>query len=189
MATIFSAKAITWALQTALFGLCVGAFLYAQSGKSELSLAGNTEGHLSKPYQNWIDEDVLWIATPEEKAAFTRLLENEERDHFVEQFWLRRDPTPGTPENEYKEEHYRRIAYSNVHFATGVAGFKTDRGRTYIVYGPPDEIRVQLGGDEAVRPTEIWRYQSIPGYGKDVDLRFVDRCNCGDYRLQTPSKN
>jgi hypothetical protein len=88
-----------------------------------------------------------------------------------------------------KEEHYRRIAYSNVHFAAGVAGFKTDRGRTYIMYGPPDEIRVQPGGDEAVKPTEIWHYQSIPGYGKDVDFSFVDVCNCGDYRLQTTPKN
>jgi hypothetical protein len=101
MAMTSSTKAITWALQAALFGLCLGVFVYAQSRKSELPLAPETENQLSKPYQHWLDEDVLWIITPEEQVAFSSLSKNEERDQFIEQFWLRRDPTPGTPENEY----------------------------------------------------------------------------------------
>jgi GWxTD domain-containing protein len=95
---------------------------------------------LSTPYEKWLREDVVYIITEQERAAFVALTSDAERENFIEQFWQRRDPTPGTPENEFREEHYRRIAYANEHFAGSVAGWKTDRGRTYIVYGPPDEI-------------------------------------------------
>src|SRR5271157_2943955 len=95
---------------------------------------------LSSTYKKWLNEDVRWIITPEELSAFKQLSNDEERDAFIEQFWLRRDPTPDTPENEYKEEHYRRIAYANEHFASGIPGWRTDRGRIYIAYGPPDQI-------------------------------------------------
>ena len=97
---------------------------------------------MSSTYKKWLNQDVVYIITPEEKAAFKQLSNDEERDQFIEQFWLRRDPTPDTPENEYKEEHYRRIAYANEHFAAGIPGWKTDRGRIYIIWGPagPDRI-------------------------------------------------
>src|SRR5258707_592327 len=86
---------------------------------------------LDKPFEKWLKEDVVYIITDEEKAAWKRLSTAEEREQFIEQFWLRRDPTPDTAENEYKEEHYRRIAYANEHYASGIPGWKTDRGRTY----------------------------------------------------------
>ena len=101
---------------------------------------------LSSTYKKWLNEDVRYIITPEEMSAFKQLSNDEERDQFIEQFWLRRDPTPDTPENEFKEEHYRRIAYANEHFAAGIPGWRTDRGRIYIVWGPPDEIEAHPSG-------------------------------------------
>ena len=91
---------------------------------------------MGKTYRKWLDEDVRWIITDEERSAFMQLSNDEERDQFIEAFWQRRDPTPDTEENEFKEEHYRRIAYANEHFAAGIPGWKTDRGRIYIVFGP-----------------------------------------------------
>ena len=147
-------------------------------------------------YQHWLDEDVRWIISAEEKRAFESLKDNQERDQFITQFWLRRDPTPGTSENEFKEEHYRRLAYSNEHFAAGVLGDLTDRGRVYIVYGPPDLIDHPA---ISVTPKEIWHYEVLaqPGHfvgyeGKQppsrnpADFEFVDTCRCGDYHLMTP---
>jgi len=150
---------------------------------------------LSSTYKKWLNEDVRWIITPEELAAFKQLSNDEERDAFIEQFWLRRDPTPDTPENEYKEEHYRRIAYANEHFASGVPGWRTDRGRIYIAYGPPDQIDShpsggyyarpieEGGGDTSTYPFEDWRYRYIEGIGQEINLEFVDPCMCGEYRL------
>jgi len=133
-------------------------------------------------YQKWIAEDVAYIITPEERAEFDRLTSDKDRDHFVVEFWLRRDPTPGTPVNEFKEEHYRRIAYSNQHFAEARVGWKTDRGRIYIVNGPPEEIgRVTPSASTGpVHPAEIWRYKD----GRQ--FRFVDSCDCGKYELEIP---
>lgn len=150
---------------------------------------------LSKPYKKWLDEDVIYIITPEERAAFKQLSNDEERDNFIEAFWQRRDPTPDTEENEYKEEHYRRIAYANEHFAAGVPGWKTDRGRIYIVYGPPDEIDShpsggtyerpmdEGGGETSTFPFEDWRYRYIEGIGQEVIIEFVDTCMCGEYHM------
>ncbi len=101
---------------------------------------------ISKTYKKWLDEDVRWIITDEERSAFKQLSNDDERDQFIEQFWLRRDPTPDTVENEYKEEHYRRIAYANEHFAAGIQGWKTDRGRIYIMYGPADSMETHPTG-------------------------------------------
>jgi GWxTD domain-containing protein len=89
------------------------------------------EKELAGPWKKWLNEDVVYIITDEEKAAFKRLKTDEERQSFVEAFWARRDPTPDTEENEYKEEHYRRIAYANDHFASGIPGWKTDPGMIY----------------------------------------------------------
>jgi GWxTD domain-containing protein len=133
-------------------------------------------------YQKWLNEDVVYIITAEERAEFQRLRTDQERDRFIENFWLRRDPTPGTAENEFKEEHYRRIAYANEHFAGRVAGWRTDRGRIYIVYGPPDEIEDHR--NESV-PRYVWRYRRVEGLGYGIEVEFTDPGNTGDYRMQT----
>ncbi len=147
------------------------------------------------PYKKWLDEDVVYIITPEERAAFKQLSNDEERDNFIENFWQRRDPTPDTEENEFKEEHYRRIAYANEHFAAGVPGWKTDRGRIYIVYGPPDETdshpsggtyerpMEEGGGETSTYPFEDWRYRYIEGIGQEIIIEFVDTCMCGEYHM------
>jgi GWxTD domain-containing protein len=155
----------------------------------------NLNVELSKTYKKWLNEDVVWIITDEERAAFKQLTNDEERDNFIEAFWQRRDPTPDTEENEYKEEHYRRIAYANEHFAAGVPGWKTDRGRIYIMYGPPDEIDShpsggtyerpieEGGGETSTFPFEDWRYRYLEGVGQEVIIEFVDTCMCGDYHM------
>jgi GWxTD domain-containing protein len=175
-------------LQAALVVMCIGGPAPAQSHGQRPQIVS---GKLGISYQRWLDADVRWIITSEERTAFLGLSKDEDRDHFIEAFWLRRDPTPGTAENEFKEEHYRRIAYANVHFAHEIPGWKTDRGRIYIVYGPPEKIETDLArrSDDPAEPAQTWHYQSIPGYGKDIDLKFVDVCRCGDYRLETPLKN
>jgi GWxTD domain-containing protein len=136
------------------------------------------------PYTKWVIEDVAYIITNDERAAFKNLQSDPEREHFIEQFWLRRDPTPGTPENEMKEEHYRRIAYANDHFAAAVPGWKTDRGRIYIMYGPPDEKETHPSGDTAKPyPYEQWLYHLIQGVGTNVVIEFVDPDRTGEYRM------
>jgi GWxTD domain-containing protein len=150
---------------------------------------------LSKTYRKWLDEDVRWIISDEEKSAFMQLSNDEERDQFIEAFWQRRDPTPDTEENEFKEEHYRRIAYANEHYAAGIPGWKSDRGRMYIVFGPADEIdshpsggsyerpMEEGGGETSTYPFETWRYRYIEGIGQEVMIEFVDTCMCGDYHM------
>jgi len=150
---------------------------------------------LETPYRKWLNEDVAYIITDEERAAFKRLQTDEEREQFIEQFWLRRDPTPDTVENEFKEEHYRRIAYSNEHYASGIPGWKTDRGRIYITYGPPDEIDShpsggtyerppeEGGGETSTYPFEQWRYRHIEGIGTNVIIEFVDPTLSGEFRM------
>ena len=150
---------------------------------------------LSKPYKKWLDEDVAYIITDEERAAFKQLSNDEERDNFIEAFWQRRDPTPDTEENEYKEEHYQRIAYANEHFAAGVPGWRTDRGRIYIVFGKADEVEShpsggsyqrpmeEGGGETSTFPFEQWRYRYIEGIGQEIIIEFVDTCMCGEYHM------
>jgi GWxTD domain-containing protein len=150
---------------------------------------------LETPYRKWLNEDVAYIITDEERAAFKRLQTDEEREQFIEQFWLRRDPTPDTVENEFKEEHYRRIAYSNEHYASGIPGWKTDRGRIYITYGPPDEIDShpsggtyerppeEGGGETSTYPFEQWRYRYIEGIGTNIIIEFVDPTMTGEYHM------
>jgi GWxTD domain-containing protein len=150
---------------------------------------------LSKTYKKWLNEDVVWIITDQERSAFKQLSNDEERDNFIEAFWQRRDPTPDTEENEYKEEHYRRIAYANEHFAAGIPGWKTDRGRIYIMYGPADEVdshpsggtyerpMEEGGGETSTFPFEDWRYRYLEGIGQEVIVEFVDTCMCGDFHM------
>src|SRR6202050_4847320 len=150
---------------------------------------------LETPYRKWLSEDVAYIITDEERAAFKRLQTDDEREQFIENFWLRRDPTPDTVENEFKEEHYRRIAYANEHFASGIPGWKADRGRIYITFGPPDEIDShpsggtyerppeEGGGETSTFPFEQWRYRYIEDIGNDITIEFVDTTMSGEYRM------
>jgi GWxTD domain-containing protein len=139
---------------------------------------------LPTPYEKWLSEDVAYIVTKEEREAFQRLTTDAEREHFIEQFWQRRDPTPGTPENEFKEEYYRRVAFANDHFRSSVPGWKTDRGRVYIVYGPPDEIDMHPSGDDPTwLPYAYWLYRYIEGIGTNVGMRFTDTARDGAYKL------
>jgi GWxTD domain-containing protein len=150
---------------------------------------------LESPYLIWKNVDVVYIITDDERKALDGLSNDAERETFVEQFWLRRDPTPDTEENEYKEEHYRRIAYANERFASGIPGWKTDRGRIYIKYGPPDEVdshpsggsyqrtQEEGGGQGQAFPFETWRYRHIDDVGTNIVIEFVDRTMSGEYRL------
>jgi len=150
---------------------------------------------LETPYRKWLNEDVGYIISDEERKAFRNLNTDEEREQFIEQFWLRRDPTPDTQENEFKEEHYRRIAYANERFASGIPGWKTDRGRIYITFGPPDEIEShpsggtyerpyeEGGGTTSTYPFEQWRYRWLEGIGSDIIIEFVDTTMTGEYRM------
>lgn len=167
------------------------------SEKEKRRQAERLRKELETPYRKWLDEDVLYIITDEEKRAFKNLQTDEEREQFIEQFWLRRDPTPDTMENEYKEEHYRRIAYANERFASGIPGWKTDRGRIYITFGPPDEIEShpsggtyerpweEGGGTTSTFPFEKWRYRYLEGVGMQTDIviEFVDKSMTGEYRM------
>jgi GWxTD domain-containing protein len=206
------------ALSVLLAGACLsGAGLFAQTDKEQPKQAQTQQDQdplkrpisekkrkeqekglkteLGKTYKKWLDEDVRWIITDEERAAFKALSNDEERDNFIENFWARRDPTPDTPENEYKEEHYRRIAYANEHFSSGVPGWKTDRGRIYIMFGKPDEIDAhpsggfyertpeEGGGSTSTYPFETWRYRYLEGIGQEVMIEFVDTCMCNDYHM------
>jgi len=149
---------------------------------------------LETPYKKWLTEDVGYIISDEERKAFKALQTDEERDQFVEQFWLRRDPTPDTEENEYREEHYRRIAYANQYFASGIPGWKSDRGMIYIKYGPPDERDQHNGGTEqrsfqegggetSMFPYEQWRYRYIEGFPPNVEIEFVDTTMTGEFHM------
>src|SRR5205809_942353 len=163
--------------------------------KQKRENAKSLKQELSKTYKKWLDEDVRWIISDEERAAFKQLSNDEERDQFIEGFWQRRDPTPDTVENEFKEEHYRRIEYANEHFPAGIPGWKSDRGRMYIMYGKPDEIEShpsggqyerpmeEGGGSTSTFPFEQWRYRYLEGVGQEVIIEFVDTCMCGDYHM------
>jgi GWxTD domain-containing protein len=150
---------------------------------------------MSKEYTDWINKDVRWIISDEERKAFMQLSNDEERDKFIESFWDRRNPNPDSEDNEFKDEHYRRIEYANEHYAAGMPGWMTDRGRIYIVYGPPDEIDShpgggtydrpieEGGGETSTFPFEDWRYRYIEGIGQEVIMEFVDDCQCGAYEM------
>ena len=147
------------------------------------------------PYWGWLYEEVPYIITDQERVYFKKLSTNDERESFIEQFWEHRNPHPGSSENAYKEEYYRRIAYANEHFGSGIPGWKTDRGRIYIVCGPPGEIdshpdvesyerpESEGGGRTTLGPFEQWRYRFIDGVGNNIVLKFVDNNMDGEYHL------
>jgi GWxTD domain-containing protein len=166
-----------------------------RSDKEKFAAQKAVRQELKGAYKSWLDQDVSYIISDEERKAFRTLSNDEERDAFIENFWLRRNPNPDSPENEFREEHYRRIAYANEHYAAGKPGWKTDRGHIYISFGPADSIdshpsggsyqrpMEEGGGETSTFPFEIWHYRYIEGIGENVDLEFVDTCQCGDYHF------
>jgi GWxTD domain-containing protein len=150
---------------------------------------------LDSAYRQWLTEDVTYIIAPEERNAFLQLETNEEREQFIEQFWLRRSSNPDLPTNDFKEEHYRRIAYANEHYASGIPGWKSDRGRMYIMWGPADEVDThptggtydrpmeEGGGSTSTYPWETWRWRYLEGIGENIILEFVDPSGSGEYHL------
>jgi GWxTD domain-containing protein len=165
------------------------------SAKERFKQQKELKSELSATYKKWLDQDVKWIITPQERKAFLSLSNDEERDAFIEAFWQRRNPNPNSPVNTYKEEYYRRIAYANEHFSDGEPGWKTDRGMIYIKFGPPTSIDShpdggpydrpisQGGGMTDTYPFEDWNYRYIPGIGTNITIEFVDTCMCGDYQM------
>jgi GWxTD domain-containing protein len=165
------------------------------SDKERFQQQKELKHELHGAYKRWVDEDVRWIITDQELKAFKSLSNDEERDNFIENFWQRRNPSPDSPENEFKEEHYRRIAYANDHYAAGKPGWKTDRGHIYIAFGKPDSIdshpsggsyerpMEEGGGETSTFPFEVWHYRYLEGIGENIDIEFVDTCQCGDYHM------
>jgi GWxTD domain-containing protein len=160
-----------------------------------IAMQSNEEKSAAKYYDKWLNQDVLYVITDDERAVFSKLSTPEEREQFIEQFWQRRNPNPSQGGNEFREEHYRRIAYANAKYASGIPGWKTDRGRIYIMFGEPAEIEDHAGGGNYVRPNyegggstntypfQIWRYRHIDGVGDDVEIEFVDQSWTGLYKM------
>jgi len=169
--------------------------LTKEQRKVQKQKARKTLKELDSQYRQWLNEDVIYIISPEERNAFLQLDTNEEREQFIEQFWLRRSSNPDLPDNDFKEEHYRRIAYANEHYASGIPGWKSDRGRTYIMWGPADEVDSHPTGGTYDRPMEEgggstttyawekWRYRYLEGIGENVEIEFVDPSGSGEYHL------
>jgi GWxTD domain-containing protein len=155
----------------------------------------NVKPELKDAYKKWINNDVPYIITGPEKKAFQALATDEERDNFIENFWRRRDPNPDTEENEFREEYYERIAYANEHFASGIPGWRTDRGRVYITWGKPDSVEThpsggaydrpswEGGGSTTTYPFEVWFYRHLDNVGDGLEIEFVDPTGTGEYRL------
>jgi len=166
-----------------------------RSDKEKIQSQKAVRQELKGAYKSWLDQDVAYIISDEERKAFRNLSNDEERDAFIEQFWLRRNPNPDSPDNEFREEHYRRIAYANEHFAAGKPGWKTDRGHIYIAFGKPDSTDShpsggsyerpmdEGGGETSTFPFEVWHYRYLEGVGDNIDIEFVDTCMCGDYHF------
>jgi GWxTD domain-containing protein len=163
--------------------------------KEQKKKMGKALKELDSQYKQWLNEDVVYIISPEERTAFLQYSTNEEREQFIEQFWLRRSSNPDLPDNDFKEEHYRRIAYANEHFASGIPGWRTDRGRTYIIWGPADEVdshptggtydrpMEEGGGSTTTYPWETWRYRYLEGLGNNIIIEFVDPSGSGEYHM------
>jgi GWxTD domain-containing protein len=166
------------ALLVLSLGLYLPANLRGQGRLPSTSESSRENTGVEGEYQKWLNEDVRYIISDEERAEFNKLDTVQQRDAFVVAFWESRNPTPGSGRNPYKEEHYRRLAYANTHFAAGSPGYASDRGRFYIMYGPPDSVESRPGLSP---PDETWSYKSIEGIGRDVILTFTDECRCGKY--------
>ncbi|MFN2494075.1 MAG: GWxTD domain-containing protein [Pyrinomonadaceae bacterium] len=188
------------ALRLVVFSLVLAASLttFAQDPRQSqdpMEKPRNVKPELKKAYKDWLEKDVTYVITDEERRAFKKLQTDDEREKFIEEFWRRRDPDPDTDENEFKEEYYERIAYANEHFASGIPGWKTDRGRIWIMYGKPDEREThpmggnydrpsyEGGGNTSTYPFETWFYRYLPGVGSGIEIEFVDPTGSGEYRI------
>ena len=166
-----------------------------RQGQDPMDKPHNIKPEVKKAYKDWLEKDVTYIITDEEKKAFKKLATDDERERFIEEFWRRRDPDPDTEENEFKEEYYERIAYANEHFASGIPGWKSDRGRIWIMYGKPDEREThpmggnydrpsyEGGGSTTTYPFETWFYRYLAGVGSGIEIEFVDPTGSGEYRI------
>jgi GWxTD domain-containing protein len=173
---------------------------HRRAGAAVLLLAGlliapsasGQKVRLPERFQKWLDEEVVWIMTSLERDVFLKLQTDRERDTFIEAFWKHRDPTPGTPENEFKTEHYRRLAYANRYYGrtAPIPGWKTDRGRVYIILGEPNDIQ-RFEGKAGIYNTEVWFYQNKEeaGLPPGFSLVFWQAANLGDYKLYSPAKD
>jgi GWxTD domain-containing protein len=169
--------------------------LTKEQRKAQKQKARKTLKELDSQYRQWLNEDVIYIISPQEREAFLQADTNEEREQFIEAFWLRRSSNPDLPDNDFKEEHYRRIAFANEHYASGIPGWKTDRGRMYIMWGPADEVdshpsggtydrpMEEGGGSTTTYPWETWRWRYLEGIGENIILEFVDPSGSGEYHL------
>jgi GWxTD domain-containing protein len=167
----------------------------SRSAQDPSQKSRSVKPELKKAYKDWLDKDVTYIITDEERKAFKKLATDDERERFIEEFWRRRDPDPDTDENEFKEEYYERIAYANEHFASGIPGWKSDRGRIWIMYGKPDGREThpmggsydrpsyEGGGSTSTYPFETWFYRYLAGVGSGIEIEFVDPTGSGEYRL------
>ncbi len=166
-----------------------------RSDKEKFASQKAVRQELKTAYKSWLDQDVVYIISDEERKAFKNLSNDEERESFIENFWLRRNPNPDSSDNEFREEHYRRIQYANDHYAAGKPGWKTDRGHIYIAFGAPDSVEShpsggayqrpvdEGGGETSTFPFETWHYRYLESIGENIDLEFVDTCQCGDYHF------
>jgi GWxTD domain-containing protein len=174
-----------------------GAFAQSPSTDQRFVAGDDAPTPLAGPYRTWLDQDVRWIIAPTERSAYRALETDPDRLQFIQDFWERRNPVPGSSENMFKEEHYRRLAYANQRFTTFTPGWMSDRGHVYIVHGKPDSIDAHpTGASGEPAPFEIWHYNMIHTMGTqpeqaspiqlNVDFKFVDTCQCGDYTLASP---
>jgi GWxTD domain-containing protein len=187
-------RGIRWFGTASLTLLLVLTLHPGQEGQAQRSEQRKREEAVDH-YKRWIDEDVVLIITDEERVVFQSLTNQDEKEAFIEQFWRRRDPDPDSSVNEFREEHYRRIAYANDHFSIGVPGWKSDRGRIYIIHGPPDSREYHDQGQQYYRQArdgggvtntysyEVWYYRNITGIGDGIEIEFVDKTMTGHFTL------
>ncbi len=198
---MYKALSLRFLFSAAIFALIFAASADAQRGRDQPSQDPTANPRNVRPeamnraYKRWIEEDVAYIITREERRAFMALQTDEERENFIENFWRRRDPNPDTEENEFREEYYERIAYANERFASGIPGWRTDRGRIYIAWGKPDSIEARPaggayerppwegGGSTTTYPFEVWFYRHLEGVGDGIEIEFVDPTGTGEYRI------
>jgi GWxTD domain-containing protein len=160
-----------------------------------LTLFGHKEektAELPEVYDKWLNEEVVYIITPKEKEVFLQLQTNRERDIFIEAFWNQRDKLFNKPEGESKKEHFRRVDYANRFFGRGIPkpGWRTDRGRTYIILGEPNDIQ-KFEGKTQTYPAEVWFYQGKTDLGlpPGFNLVFYQENFIGEYELYSPAKD
>ena len=150
--------------------------------------ANADDEELEAALKKWIRDYVRYIITDKEKGEWKNLADNKAKVAFIEMFWARRDPTPETPENEYRDDYLQRWGYVLENFSAGKPGWRTDRGRIYLMLGPPSSIqRNPMGRDATERPSEVWTYNSINNskLPASVDVSFVDFMGYGDYEIVT----